>query len=202
MIKQLPTILSTERKRNVSITTEQPATVYLWVLTLFGRLAPVLSKNIHIENSMTVKGFTQKCLVGISSFLQIFTSPSHHYCPKVSVWSTWHILHSFAQSVLWLDTNLTVQTSFLPLWVGKKEPTIYALYCWHGPEAASTFPRHSTLVCYLRSRQSALTWQLFTATFQLNCTVSSTGAEPVFPLLFTNITRMDSNWIYMLKSIG
>lgn len=115
---------------------------------------------------------------------------------------TWHSTQlQWIQFYDWSNLTWTFKFSFFlseQEMKGNQSP-----YCFCCAHSCQHFSQDAVNVSTISTISSVvMSWQCFTATLQLNCTVSSAGVAPMFLPLFTNITWMDSNWIYRFKSIS
>lgn len=207
ILKHLLTILSARRKdkgKHSGLTSEHLACASFSLILLSSR-APEAREHTSTEVSYCVRGFAQKCHSGFS-FSPKTTSTSHCQCPEsLGIKRSSHVtsrkvpIHPVLTSQAWLGCSDLVSSSQRRRWKGTNHPPFSAVNA--APGLSARFPRWSVCVYSLHCLPVPVSWQSLD-TLQLNCTVSSAGVDPMFLPLFTNITRMDSNWIYRFKSIG
>lgn len=199
-----PSLVQEETRRGNTM--HRPQSTWLVptsVVILLSWLALESREHVCWELSYCLRGFAQKCHSGFS-FSPKTTSTSHHRCPEsLGIKRSSHMtsctvtIHPVLTSQTWAGCS---DRFFLSEWEmkGTHHP-VSAVNT--APGLSAHFPGCSVCLYYLHYLSVTMSWQLL-STLQLNCTVSSAGVDPMFLPLFTNITQMNSNWIYRFKSIG
>lgn len=206
ILRHLLTILSARRNekgKHHGPTSEHLACAYS-VVILLSWLALESREHVCWELSYCLRGFAQKRHSGFC-FAPKTTSTSHHQGPERALelkgLVTWHPVQLRSIQLWLVKLELGVQTassSQSGRWKGINHP-VSAVNT--APGLSAHFPRCSVCFYFLHYVSVTMSWQ-FLSLLQLNCTVSSAGVDPMFLPLFTNITQMDSNWIYRFKSIS
>lgn len=197
-----PSLVQEETRRGNTM--DRPQSTWLVptsVVILLSWLALESREHMCWELSYCLRGFAQKRHSGFSPETTSTSHISVLRALKLKRLVTWHPvqLRSIQFWLVKLELGVqTVSSSQSRRWKGINHP-VSAVNT--APGLSAHFPRCSVCLYFLHYVSVTMSWQ-FLSTLQLNCTVSSAGVDPMFLPLFTNITQMDSNWIYRFKSIG